>query len=445
MASRWPALPVAEGGGVEWHLPTRRRSSIEFSFSTSMADEGGTSGSVTLRRVALAELPSLARSDPTDATTLAQAREIVEQVREGGEAALRELAVKFGDVGEGECSRSCAESLAAPEMRPGDVDTRHASLTICNLARVLPDAPMVIEKDKLEEAFNGLDAEQQSLLRRVADRVRAFASAQRAALTETEIDVPGGKAGHTVAPVDTAGCYAPGGRYPLPSSVLMTVLTARVAGVERVWVASPRPAQVTLAAAFVSGADALLAVGGAQAIAAMAFGTGPVPACDVIVGPGNRWVTAAKALVSGRCAIDMLAGPSECLVFADDSAAPDVVAADLIAQAEHDVDALPILVTLDEALVGKVERELESQLATLPTADVARVAVSRGYAVVVDSVDDGVRACDVIAPEHLEVMTREADEVAKRLNHYGGLFVGPASAEVFGDYGAGPNHVLPTV
>lgn len=136
--------------------------------------------------------------------------------------------------------------------------------------------------------------------------------------------IPGGVAGHTVSPCKTAGCYAPGGRYPLPSSVLMTAITARVAGVETVWVASPRPAAITIGAAYVAGADALLAVGGAQAIAAMAYGVGKVPACDVIVGPGNRWVTAAKSLVTGHCAIDMLAGPSECLVLADKTADPVV-------------------------------------------------------------------------------------------------------------------------
>lgn len=162
--------------------------------------------------------------------------------------------------------------------------------------------------------------EQQELLQRVAGRVRAFAQAQRDSISDVHVRVPGGLAGHTVAPMASAGCYAPGGRYPLPSSVLMTAITARVAGVARVWVASPRPAAITIAAAYVAGADALLAVGGAQAIAALAYGVGKVPACDVIVGPGNRWVTAAKAIVSGHCAIDMLAGPSECLVLADEFA-----------------------------------------------------------------------------------------------------------------------------
>ena len=210
----------------------------------------------------------------------------------------------------------------------------------------------VLDKSDLAAAWERVGAEVQALLTRVAGRIRSFAEAQRAALTDVDVAVPGGRAGHKVAPVEVAGCYAPGGRYPLPSSVLMTAVTARAAGVQRVFVASPRPTDVTLAAAHIANADGLLAVGGAQAIAAMAYGVGDVPACDVIVGPGNRWVTAAKSIVSGRCGIDMLAGPSECLVLADETADADIVAADLLAQAEHDADALPVLVTTSTELVS---------------------------------------------------------------------------------------------
>jgi phosphoribosyl-ATP pyrophosphohydrolase/phosphoribosyl-AMP cyclohydrolase/histidinol dehydrogenase len=206
--------------------------------------------------------------------------------------------------------------------------------------------PFTRSRAELEAAFKSLPLDEQALLERTAARIKAFAEAQRAALTEVEVDIPGGRAGHTVAPVDAAGCYAPGGRYPLPSSVLMTAVTARAAGVKCVWVASPRPSAVTLGAAYVAGADGFVCVGGAQAIAALAYGIGHadgsagggaadgscVPRCDVIVGPGNRWVTAAKSLVAGVCAIDMLAGPSEVLVIADASADCATVAADLLAQ-----------------------------------------------------------------------------------------------------------------
>jgi len=346
--------------------------------------------------------------DPVDPATLAQARDILQVVAAEGERGLRREAARLRDL--------------ASE-----------------------DAPLVADKEELRAAFEAMPAEHQAVLVRTGERIRAFARAQRAALREVEHPIPGGVAGHHVLPVDVAGCYAPGGRYPLPSSVLMTAITAREAGVKTVVVASPRPLTVTLAAAHVAGADMLLRVGGAQAIGALAFGVA-VPSCDVVVGPGNVWVTAAKQLVSGRCGIDMLAGPSECLVWADASSDPALVAADLLAQAEHDTEAVPVLVTHDgQAVVDAVQRELQRQLETLPTAQTARASVTgKGYAVVCASKEEAARVCDAVGPEHLEVMTRDAAEDAKRLSRYGGLFVGPRSAEVFGDYGAGPNHVLPT-
>jgi histidinol dehydrogenase len=277
-----------------------------------------------------------------------------------------------------------------------------------------------------------------------AERIAGFARAQRDALREVDVAVPGGRAGHRVTPVARAGCYAPGGRYPLPSSVLMTAVTARVAGVREVWVASPGPDEVTLAAAEVAGADAVLAVGGAQAIAALAFGAGSVPACDVVVGPGNRWVTAAKQLVAGYVGIDLLAGPSELVVLADGTADAATVAADLLAQAEHDPDALPVLVTTEAALADAVDEELRRQLEDLPTREVATTALENGFAVLAPSLEAAAEVCDRLAPEHLQVLTANADRVARRLGSWGGLFVGESSAEVMGDYGVGPNHTLPT-
>jgi phosphoribosyl-ATP pyrophosphohydrolase/phosphoribosyl-AMP cyclohydrolase/histidinol dehydrogenase len=352
------------------------------------------------------DVPAL-RRDPFDDTTAAQAREIVDAVRDGGEAALRDWSVKLGDL-------------------------------------PAADAPLVIPPAALEAAFDRLSAEARGVLTRTADRIRAFAEAQRAALTPVAVPVPGGAAGLRYHPVDKAGCYAPGGRFPLPSSVLMTAVTARAAGVKEVWVASPNPTDETLAAAHVAGADALLAVGGAQAIAALAFGAGPVPAVDCIVGPGNRWVTAAKQQVAGRVTIDMLAGPSELVVLADAAADPDRVAADLLAQAEHDPDAIPILISTSAALVPSVERALNAQLATLPTKAIARAALGNGFVVVAADLAEGCALCDRLAPEHLSVHTLDPQAASERLNHYGALFVGEHAAEVLGDYGAGPNHVLPT-
>lgn len=343
---------------------------------------------------------------PVDQETLEQAAALIKDVEVGGEASLRRLAEHFGDWAPGES--------------------------------------LIIDRPALDSALAGLPADQKELLDRTATRIRAFAEAQRGTLLDLAIPIQGGVAGHRVVPVGSAGCYAPGGRYPLPSSVLMTATTARAAGVSEVWVASPKPTQVTLAAAAVAGADGLLAVGGAHAIAALVFGVGGVPSCDVVVGPGNRWVTAAKQILAGRVGIDMLAGPSELVVLADDSSDPDLIAADLLAQAEHDPDAVPILVCVDESLIPKVERSLTSQLATLPTRAIAAIALGNGCAVVPKDLDDAVALCDHIAPEHLQVVTRNAAAVGERLSRFGALFIGAQSAEVLGDYGAGPNHTLPT-
>lgn len=272
-----------------------------------------------LRTLTPEQLPTLGRA-AVDAETLAAAARIVDDVRQRGEPALRAHAERLGD------------------LRPGEA--------------------LVIPRAGLEAALEGLAPADRAVLERTAARIRAFAAAQRACLLPLSLALPGGAAGHTVAPLASAGCYAPGGRFPLPSSVLMTAVTARAAGVETVWVASPRPTAVTLAAAAVAGADALLAAGGAQAIAALAYGAGPVPACDAVVGPGNRWVTAAKQLVAGRVAIDMLAGPSELVVLADETGDAALIAADLLAQAEHDDDALPVLVTTSPALIDAVRHEL---------------------------------------------------------------------------------------
>jgi phosphoribosyl-ATP pyrophosphohydrolase/phosphoribosyl-AMP cyclohydrolase/histidinol dehydrogenase len=331
---------------------------------------------------------------------------VIEAVRTRGETAVREYAEKFGEV--------------------------------------QPGAPLVIQREALWRALADLPAGDRAGLERVAARIRAFAEAQRQALAPITLPLPGGAAGHSIAAVECAGCYAPGGRYTLPSSVLMTAVTARVAGVNAVWVASPNPRPVTLAAAAVAGADGLLAAGGAHAIAALAYGAGPIAPCDTIVGPGNRYVMAAKQLVAGRVGIDTLAGPSELVVFADASADPATVAADLLAQAEHDPDALPVLVTLDATLAERVEHEIRRQLADLPTARVARSALANGGVIVVRTVAEGIAACDAIAPEHLQLELRDAGAVAPRLTHYGALFIASGAAEVLGDYGAGPNHVLPT-
>jgi phosphoribosyl-ATP pyrophosphohydrolase/phosphoribosyl-AMP cyclohydrolase/histidinol dehydrogenase len=226
----------------------------------------------------------------------------------------------------------------------------------------------------------------------------------------------------------------------------MTVVAARVAGVEEVWVASPRPTVATLAAAAIAGADGLLAIGGVQAIGALARGLlGVAPGgCDMIVGPGNRWVTAAKQLVSGEVGIDMLAGPSELLILADETADPAVIAADLLAQAEHDDDAVPMVVTTCGESAARINAALASQLATLPTAGTARAALGNGFIAVAASMDEAIALSDRVGPEHLEIIARDAAGIAGRIRNAGAVFIGAGSAEVLGDYGIGPNHVLPT-
>jgi phosphoribosyl-ATP pyrophosphohydrolase/phosphoribosyl-AMP cyclohydrolase/histidinol dehydrogenase len=357
-----------------------------------------------LRRVR-SEDACRATTDLLDEATCREAARIVDDVRARGEPALREHAERHGD------------------LRRGDA--------------------IVIERGMLEEAAQRIDDRDMALLRRTADRIRSFASAQRRTIADLSTNVPGGRAGHTIEPIERAGCYAPGGRFPLPSSVLATVITARTAGVRSVWVASPRPAQITLAAAFVAGAEALVPIGGAQAIGALAFGAGPVPRCDAVVGPGNRWVTAAKQYVAGRVAIDVLAGPSELAVLADANADPALIAADLLAQAEHDDDALPILVSLDEGLVDRVEAELERQLSTLPMAETARRALANGFAIVEPSREIAIDVLSELAPGHLQICLDDPSLAAYLVRHCGAISVGRQQAQIMGGF-SGAHHVLPT-
>ncbi len=344
-------------------------------------------------------------SRPVDVGASTFAAEILDEVRSYGERAIRRFSEHYGD------------------LSPGD--------------------QIVHDRAELEQAVERIGPDVRQVLENVAARIRHFAQAQREALTDVDVEVTGGRAGHRWTPVSTVGAYAPGGRHPLPSSVLMTVIPAWVAGVKTVWVASPRPTDVTMAAAAVAGADGLLALGGAQAIAALVYGS-LSPACDLVVGPGNKYVTAAKKLVFGEVGVDGLAGPSEILVIADDRADATLVAADLLAQAEHDIDALPMLVTTSRRLDNDVDYQLALQLADLPTSAVARQALTNGFALVVGSLEEAVAAAERIAPEHLALHVERPEDLLADLTSYGSVFIGGQSAEAFADYGVGPNHVLPT-
>jgi histidinol dehydrogenase len=353
---------------------------------------------MTLRRIAAGE--PLWAAAPHDRSSVT---EIVEAVRTGGDAAVARCAQRFGDP-----------------------------------------PPRRVSPDEMASAAGAVDVQTLEVIRRAADRIRRFARAQRVALHDVAIATHGMEIGHRTIALERAGIYVPGGRYPLPSTVLMCAIPARVAGVASVVLCTPNASAQTLAAAHEAGVDACYEIGGAQAIAAMAFGTETVPKVDLIAGPGNAYVTEAKRQVYGACGIDMLAGPSELVVIASAGARADLAAADLLAQAEHDPLARVMLLTDDAALADSVDASLQRRLATVATADTARASLERNGCCAVLSLDRAVERANAIAPEHLALHGTAAEALEPRLHSYGSLFVGALAAEAFSDYGIGPNHVLPT-
>lgn len=330
------------------------------------------------------------------------------------------------------------EMLAAIRAGGSDVVRRYAE-RLDGFSGVTFEIPVEAQ----EAAVAALPADRRGHLLAAISRVRAFAERQRECLTDLDVDLGGVRLAHRAVPVRSAACYAPGGRYPLPSSVLMGVLPARVAGVSEVIVLSPRIHPLTVAAARLAGADRVFDLGGVHGIAAAAWGLAGVPRVDLIAGPGNCFVTAAKRLLFGHVGVDLLAGPSELVVIADGSADPGLVAADLLAQAEHDAEALPALVALDPDLPDLVEIEIERQLTRLPDATPARESLGNGFAVVCGAAS-AVLLANTLAPEHLELVGSRAEALADHLSSYGSLFVGARAAEALGDYGSGTNHILPT-
>jgi histidinol dehydrogenase len=270
--------------------------------------------------------------------------------------------------------------------------------------------------------------------------IRAFAERQMPAAWSSEM-VPGLRLGQILRPLDTVAAYIPAGRYPLPSTLMMTAIPAQVAGVRRVCVACPRPVPEILGTARLLAIPDVFQMGGAQAIAAFAFGTRTVPKADRIVGPGNIYVAAAKKLLAGETGIDFVAGPTEILIIATDGQ-PEFLAADMLAQAEHDADACAILLTPSKKLASAVAAEIERQLRTLPTAAVAKQSIRRNSAIViVRSLDEAIEIANRFAPEHLSIPD---EALLEKVNHAGSVFIGPFSPEAAGDYASGPNHVLPT-
>ena len=298
--------------------------------------------------------------------------------------------------------------------------------------------PIEVSRDQIEAGASQVPAEVRQAIRFAAKNIRTVARHQ-IPRSWSVTPVKGVSISQRVVPLDTVGCYVPGGRYPLPSSLLMTAVPARVAGVRNIVAVCPRPAPVVLAAALEAGVTRLFRVGGAHAIAALAYGTRTIPRVDKIVGPGNAWVAGAKALVAADCAIDFFAGPSEIAIVSSSGRAA-WIAADLLAQAEHDPDARAILLTPSRRLAASVAREIERQM---PSDGPAKQALARnGGIVVTKSVDEAIALAERLAPEHAVCDT---EAVAARLTRAGTVFVGNHSAQACGDYVTGSNHVLPTM
>jgi histidinol dehydrogenase len=338
-------------------------------------------------------------------------RRIVAAVRRGGDARLLALTRRFDGV------RLTRRTLRVPPAA---------------MAAAWEAQPAAVRRD----------------LSLAARRIRAFHLRQRERSWSYR-DATGALLGQMIQPLDRVGVYVPGGRAAYPSTVLMTVIPARVAGVREVIAVSPvSPAgdvPIILAACHLAGVDTLYRIGGAQAVGALAYGTETVPRVDKVVGPGNIWVATAKRLCYGQVDIDSIAGPSEVLIVADRTADPALVAADMLAQAEHDPLAAAVCVTADARLAARVAAAVDTQLAALPRRAIAsRALAAFGAIVVVDSLDDAIDLANRLAPEHLELLVRDPAKCASRIRNAGAVFLGPHAPEAFGDYLAGPNHVLPT-
>jgi histidinol dehydrogenase len=352
-----------------------------------------------------------ARSVALDVELMRTVGVVVEDVRRRGDAALVDYTERFDGV-----------RLAPDEIR--------------------------VDVDQLRRSAGQADANVRDALREAIKRVRAFHEREREESWEMEAGA-GMRLGQRITPIERAGLYVPGGTASYPSSVVMNVVPAQVAGVERIVVTTPprtlaeNPA--VAAALLELNVTEVYAVGGAQAIAALAYGTETMPRVDKITGPGNRYVAAAKKLVFGIVGIDSIAGPSEVVIVADEAARADFIAADLLAQAEHGEDASAVLITTSETLAVAVAAEVERQARNLSRFALAEKSLAEfGAIIVIDNLEEACALVNELAPEHVEIMTRDADAVAARVRHAGAIFLGEHTPEAVGDYFAGPNHVLPT-
>ena len=309
-------------------------------------------------------------------------------------------------------------------------------------------ADLIIPQEELEKSFDGLSDKQKDAIKIAAERIKAYHLKQnQQTWSYTEKD--GTFLGQKITPLDRVGLYVPGGKAAYPSSVLMNAIPAKVAGVEELIMVVPTlngtTNQLVLAAAYISGVDMVITVGGAQAIAALAYGTESVPKVDKIVGPGNIYVATAKRAVFGQVGIDMIAGPSEILIICDGNTDPDWIAVDLFSQAEHDEDAQSILLCPDKAFIDKVEKSIEKLLPSMDRKNIIETALkNRGALIHTEDMDEAIAISNRIAPEHLELSVENPETLLDSIKHAGAIFMGKYTCEALGDYCAGPNHVLPT-
>jgi histidinol dehydrogenase len=350
--------------------------------------------------------------EPMDATVIETVRGILEDVRRRGDQALIEYTNHF--------DRRAIKAASELEL-PGE---------------------------RLNKALAGLDPDLHEALGHAAERIQSYHERQKQ-VSWTYVEEDGTVLGQQIIPLDRIGVYVPGGKAAYPSTVLMAVIPARVAGVEEILMVAPAPQgelePVVLAAAAIAGVDRVFTIGGAQAIAALAYGTETIPAVDKIVGPGNIYVATAKAMVFGRVGIDMIAGPSEIVIVCDGQTDPDWIAMDLFSQAEHDEQARAIVLSPEVAFLDAVEASIARQLPQMERAPIIRTSLSsQGALITVRDLDEAVEIVNRIAPEHLELAVADPQALAVKIRHAGAIFMGSYTAEVLGDYCAGPNHVLPT-
>ena len=334
-----------------------------------------------------------------------------------------------------------------------DVQTRGDQALISLTAKldsldVSSMAELTISKERLKKSFDNLSNDQKNALKTAADRIKSYHQKQ-ISKTWTYTENDGTVLGQKITPLDRVGLYDPGGKAAYPSSVLMNSIPARVAGVEELIMVVPTPNGIcndlVLAAAYIAEVDSVFTIGGAQAIAALAYGTGSIPKVDKIVGPGNIYVATAKRQVFGSVGIDMIAGPSEILVICDGSTDPDWIAMDLFSQAEHDEDAQSILLCPDKDFISQVENSIKKLLPTMKRVNIISKALkNRGALILTKDINEAIEISNRIAPEHLELSVEEPESLLDDIKHAGAIFMGKFSSEALGDYCAGPNHVLPT-